>query len=349
MHFWPTALSFSTAWIPSLDQLRGYQELNTPLAFIVFGALERLFHGGIAAGRFLNLLLSFGLVSAVVLAEQRYTAVGAGSRRTSALPSVAVSTHLYTDVIATAFVLLGLISHLNQKPLVSAVCWALAIATRSCTPSPFRWQSRPGLLASSSRVRQRVRGALAHAAAGAATLGLWFWFFGGQAPMAELVRQEVGANRLQNLHPSHAVYLLVCVGVFYVIPEFVLFQDARPPSLKLRRASLVRVAIAAATVLAALFFAPLGNHWGPMTMGLFNQVSVALLDPIPRALLYGGLAALATLRFSERSPAAFLVAANAGVLVLSYTMWEKYAFPLLVCLWFLRVRLVESTRPLKES
>ena len=73
-------------------------------------------------------------------------------------------------------------------------------------------------------------------------------------------------------------------------------------------------------------------------MGLFDQLSVAVLDPIPRALFYGGLAALATTRFSERSPAAFLVAANAGVLVLSYTMWEKYACPLLVCLWYLRAR-----------
>ena len=108
-------------------------------------------------------------------------------------------------------------------------------------------------------------------------------------------------------------------------------------------------AIAAATVLAALFFAPLGNHWGPMTMGLFDQVSVALLDPIPRALLYGGLAALATLRFSERSPAAFLVAANAGVLVLYvHDVGE-------VCVPAAGLPLVpagasgRSTRPLKES
>jgi hypothetical protein len=43
-------------------------------------------------------------------------------------------------------------------------------------------------------------------------------------------------------------------------------------------------------------------------------------------------------RFSEYSLAAFLVAANAGILLMAYTMWEKYALALLAGLWYLRAR-----------
>ncbi len=50
--FWPTSLSFSSKLIPTLHQLKNYDELSTPLPFVVFGVLEHLFHKGIAAGRF---------------------------------------------------------------------------------------------------------------------------------------------------------------------------------------------------------------------------------------------------------------------------------------------------------
>ena len=131
LHFWPTVLSFSRAWIPSPDQLRGYHELNTPLPFVLFGALEHLFHGGIAAGRFLNLVLSFGLAAAIGTA-------GDDSRRSVRATVgllvfpyfLGLSPYLYTDVMAAFFVLLGLIAHLEGKPLGSALFWTLAIAAR---------------------------------------------------------------------------------------------------------------------------------------------------------------------------------------------------------------------------
>ena len=44
--FWQTSLTFSDRLIPTLDQLRNYEELNTPLPFVLFGMLEYLFHQG---------------------------------------------------------------------------------------------------------------------------------------------------------------------------------------------------------------------------------------------------------------------------------------------------------------
>ena len=66
----------------SLDQLRSYQELSTPLAFLLFGSLEHLLHGGIMAGRLLNLSLSFAMTTTIVVAS-------ADSRR-SALATILV-------------------------------------------------------------------------------------------------------------------------------------------------------------------------------------------------------------------------------------------------------------------
>jgi hypothetical protein len=327
LHFWPTALLFAQSWIPSLDHLRRYHELNTPLAFLVFGGLEHLLHGGIMTGRLLNLSLSFGVTAVIVVASE-------DSRR-SALAIIGlfvfpyylgVSAYLYTDVIGAVFVLLGLIGYLEQRPFVSAVFWSLAIATRQYAVA-FPLAIAAYEFFRSDRKTSRWIGA----AVGAATLGGWIWLFGGPAPPAELADQGIDADRLLHLDPTHIVYLLVCTGLFYVIPELLLFPETR----RLRRPRWPLVLVAAATVLVSIVFPPLGNDWGARTMGLFDRLMVSVLSPLPRTLLYAGLATLATVRFSEYSLAAFLVAANAGILLVSPTMWEKYAFALLVSLWYL--------------
>ena len=334
VHFWPTALLFSESWIPSLEQLRNYPELTTPLAFLVFGGLEHLLHGGIMAGRLLNLSLSFGMTAVIIVASD--------DARRSTLATVGlfvfpyylgVSVHQYTDVIGAVFVLLGLVSHLEHRPFVSAVYWSLAIATRQYAVA------FPVAIAAYEFFRSDWKPSRAMCrwiapAASAATLGGWFWIFGGPAPLAELANQGIDADRLRHLDPTHIVYLLVCTGLFYVIPEFVLFPETR--RLRHRRWPLVVVAVV--TVLACIVFPPRGNDWGAPTMGLFDRLMVSVLSPLPRMLLYAGLATLAAVRFSQYSLAAFLVAANASILLVSHTMWEKYALTLLVSLWYLRAR-----------
>ena len=36
-HFWPTSLQFAESWLPSVETLRDYPELSTPLPFWIFG------------------------------------------------------------------------------------------------------------------------------------------------------------------------------------------------------------------------------------------------------------------------------------------------------------------------
>jgi len=333
LHFWPTALSFSESWVPSLDQLRAYHELTTPLSFLIFGALEHLLHGGIAAGRLFNMGLSFGMTAVIITATEDTRRGALAAAGLLIFPYyLAVSAHLYPDVIGAAFVLAALMCHFKRRPFASAACWCLAIASRQYAVAfplavaayeLFRGGQRP------SNAKWRWLGPLASAA----TIGGWMWLFGGPAPAGELAVQGIEANRLRHLDPTHAVYLLVCVGVYYVVPEILLFR--RQVRLK-PDTTYGMYGVVLATVLASLAFPPLGNDWGTPTMGLFDRMMVSVLTPWPRTIVYAGLAALAALRFSENSPAAFLVAANAGILLISHTMWEKYALALLVCLWYLR-------------
>ncbi len=62
LHFWPTSLWLFHDGIPSVERLRSYNELSTPLPFLIFGGLEQVFHGGIAAGRGVNLAASLAIV-----------------------------------------------------------------------------------------------------------------------------------------------------------------------------------------------------------------------------------------------------------------------------------------------
>ncbi|HEY9878015.1 MAG TPA: hypothetical protein V6D29_06140, partial [Leptolyngbyaceae cyanobacterium] len=56
--FWETSQQFSQRLIPTLDQLRSYNELNTPLPFIIYGMLGYWFENDLFVGRLLNLILS---------------------------------------------------------------------------------------------------------------------------------------------------------------------------------------------------------------------------------------------------------------------------------------------------
>ena len=59
--FYETSQQFSHQLIPSLDQLKNYSELNTPLPFIIYGQIEYLFHGGLFAGRLFSYLISISI------------------------------------------------------------------------------------------------------------------------------------------------------------------------------------------------------------------------------------------------------------------------------------------------
>ncbi len=116
-HFWPTSLQFSHSLIPELRTLRDYGDLNTPLPFLIFGQIQRIFGHGLVLSRYFNLTLSAGLVVIIGCMHGRPT-------RTSALSALGLllfpyylgtATHAYTDILAAFLSTVGIWMHLRRQ------------------------------------------------------------------------------------------------------------------------------------------------------------------------------------------------------------------------------------------
>ncbi len=345
VHFWPTSVQFSRTLIPSLEQLRGYDELNTPLPFVIFGMLEHLFGGGIAVGRAVNFVLSMlivlliGLPRGKPLAPRMLCALGLLS-----FPYyLGASIYLYTDLIAAACVVLGLHLHLGRRYWWSALALALGIASRQYMVAfpvgllGFEWLralrlgERPGLAC------------LAPALAAATLLG-WIAFFGGLAPATAVRTQDLKTAKALQLYPDHALYLFTCVGAYFVIPEFLLLGGWRRLRGCIRRPSRRSLAMGLLVILLFALFPPLRNplDYDLPTMGFLDRFMRLFLGDASRVLLFCALALLCAGRFRRWSLASALILANALVLTKAHIAWDKYALALIVCLWYLRSREGES-------
>jgi len=337
LHFWPTSVRFSERLIPSLDLLRSYTELSTPLPFLAFGLLEHLFHAGIWAGRLLNLLLSLVVVCIVGMPHSRsFLRPIAAALGLFLFPYyVGVSVHLYTDIIATFFILLAVDRYLAGKHWISALCSVCAIASRQYMVA------FPASIALYELSRRRPPGMTPRAewvAPLAASLSLigWIIVFGGLAPPAAVQGQTLTSAAALRLFPAHALYFLSTVGAYFVLLEAVLFPlDARLAFRVSKRYGVIGV------VLAGLFliFPPLQNvSYSIPTMGLLDKAARTVLSDPPRMVLFYLLALAACFRFARHGLGAAFVYCNAAVMLKAVVGWDKYALPLVAVLWYLKAR-----------
>ena len=205
-HFWPTSIEFSQRLIPTIDQLRSYDELNTPLPFVLFGALERVFGGGVFAGRLLNLTLSFAILLLVGWGRPNdWRPVLAAIGLLCCPYYLGASGYLYTDMIAVFFVVVGLWLHHRSRYIAAGVCFALGIASRQYMVA-FPVAAATYEFVCSIRTTNRPR--LAWIAPGIAALTLlgWIWLFGGLAPAGALTKQPLATATLLHLRVDHMLY-----------------------------------------------------------------------------------------------------------------------------------------------
>lgn len=320
--FWPVALHFSQGVWP---QIRDYPALNTPLPFVVFGWLAG---GGIWAGRALNLVLSFVIVCVIGLPRHaRDLRSPLAAAALLAFPYyVGVSVMLYTDIIASFFVLLGIVLYRIDRHILSGAAFVLAISSRQ-----YMVAFPVGLMLFEALNERRLAPIAPQALACASLLG-WIWMFGGFGPSLGIARWNPATTQLWNVRPHQALYFLTCIGLYFVFPEAVLSKGwhGRPRNRTLW--------IMGSLAVLFLTFPPLRNVQGLATMGYLDRAAGAVLPDALRMLLFYGLALLACLRFAERTLPAILVAANAALMMKAYVAWDKYALPLLVVLWYLHAR-----------
>lgn len=340
-HYWSASLSFSQSLVPSLNQLKNYNELSTPLPFIIFGYLEYLFHGGIFAGRLFNFALSFTIVCLIGMPRQRrdrYSILAACGLllfpyylRTSCL--------LYTDIIAAFFVILGFWFYTRDHHILSSISFTLAIASRQfmlAFPAAVAIFELIASLRNDPRVNIRW---LAPTVAMSSILG-WILLFGGLVPpeTTEEVHKlptQVPQNafELSWLFPEHGLYFLACIGLYFVIPEWILFRRwTNTRSLLTRKNGYI------ALVLLLLFFIyPPLNSNGILirTLRLFPSSFLQL------SLLYI-LVFLVCVRFSRLNLVFWILLINCVVLMKGFA-WDKYTLPVLVVLWYLKsIRVLNS-------
>ena len=334
LHFWPTSLFFSNPFPPTLAQLRTYKDLNTPFPFLLFGGLEHFFQKGIWMGRLANYLISFACVLGVLLAKGRVTR----STIFSALGLLSfpyflgVSTHLYTDIIAAAFVLLGVSGHFRERHLLSSCAFSVAVSSRQYSvvfPTAvllYRFFS--------VGVDRRAVWLLIPLCC----LGGWFVFWGGPAPETALSQQVVATVSWNQFLFQNIGYFLASVGVYFVIPEFLFFNHTR--RLFIKRVMNSRRLLALVILVVGYFalFPPMGNPppYAFKEMGFLDKSLRFFLPEFLRVVSLGVFALLAVIRFAELTPEAAFVFMNAVMMAKAHIAWDKYALSLLIVLWWMK-------------
>lgn len=338
--FWQTSLTFSDKLFPSLEDLSNYRELSTPLPFIIYGALEYLFGQGMWVGRLLNLLLS--LVIAFTIGWPRRDRRGVDSL--ACLVGLFLcpyflwlSGRLYTDIIASFWVLLATVSYFKERHLISGLAFVLAIASRQymvAFPAAIAtyelillisrmWHSR------SVRFAEHRRWIIPSLSA--LTLFGWFYLFKGLAPSEGLTIRSTPAvqQTLWALTPGGAVNFLASVGAYIVIPEFVLFFSFS--QLKSWWQTKRRVLGIALGLLAyTLIFPPRA-----FASGSIDKVADLLAYGHLDVAFYYGLSLLACVRFCRPSLMTLMLVFNTLIMMKAHP-WDRYVLPLVIVFWYLK-------------
>ena len=337
-HFWETSLSFSDRLIPSIDAIRNYRDLNTPLPFMMFGAVEYFFDLDVFGGRLLNMILS--VIMAFIIGWP-----SRDKKRTSILCLIGLficpyfficSGRLYTDIIACFWVLLGFMAYVRDRHLLSSIAFILGIASRQFMLAFPAAVATYELILALNQIRKTRKFDLSAQwrwiapAIAACTIFGWIYLFQGLAPstgieeLAPTVQKTTWA-----IQPNRAVYFLSFTTIYIVIPELILFRpwaEIRSLWQQKRR----NIYIAAGLLLYCIIFPPEIN-----SSGMFTPFLDLLYYDFLKSVLFYGLALIACIRFSEPNLMQICILFHCIIMMKAH-YWSKYVLPLSVVFWYLK-------------
>lgn len=336
--FWKSSLTFSDNLFPSLEELRNYHSLNTPLPFIIFGGLEYLFGGGIVAGRLLNLILSLGIVLLIGWPSKQR-----GGRAILCLVGLFLcpyflwlSGRLYTEMIASTWVLLGVVAYLRNRHLLSGLAFILAIASRQYMLA-FPVAIAAHEFFATANAYRKTRNVdlsqhwrwIAPTLAALSFLG-WALIFQGLAPESAIGGKAPEVQKtLFALTPGGAVNFLSFVAAYIVIPELILFPPKTP--IKTFQENKIKWLLIAVGLLVFCLIFP------PLTQGNGNIVKLARLLPfdVLQMAFYYSLALLTCIRFAKLDLMFWMLLFHA-LIMMKALPWDRYALPLVIVFWYLK-------------
>jgi len=332
--FWKLTLDFARDWPPSIEEIRTYPEPMTPLSFLMFGFVEHLFGGGIAAGRLFNFLLSFAMLCVVAFYrgdDQRHK----GTRQ-AVLAAVGLivypyflpmGMHLYTDLPAAFFVLMAF--RMPARSIARGLFLLLAVATRQ-----YMFIFPVALLldelhrAHRTGQHRQLALCLPDTIAAVSLIG-WIFFFGGLGPDAGLTEWPRHLESLGILSPMLGLHCLSTIGIYFVLPEFVLFRRFGLVAQLQTRKSLV-----IAVVLIVFYFID-PPIFGALKQGFFGRVA-DYLPVLPRMAVFFFFAWIACVRFARISLPFWILALQLVIVLNAYSAWEKYVLPVVAAFWLMK-------------
>jgi hypothetical protein len=351
--FWKLTVDFADDYPPSIEEIRTYPEPMTPLSFLMFGLLEHLFRGGIEIGRHLNFLTSFAMLCIVACYR--------GENRNSVLAAIGLASypyflpmgmHLYTDLPAAFFVLMAF--RMPSRSWGRGLLLALAVATRQ-----YMFVFPMGLVLDecyrayrSGQYRQLTQ-CLPDAMAAISLIG-WISFFGGLGPNAGLTQWPRHLESLGIFRPMLGLHFLSTMGIYFVLPEFVLYRGVnrgvdrwldrsvdrsveRPVDRRVPWRDLLwsKKSLIIAGVLLAMYFIDPPIFVGGLKQGFFGRVADYL--PIPlRMVVFFFFAWIAAVRFARINLPFWILTMQLIIVLNAFSAWEKYALPIVASFWMMK-------------
>jgi hypothetical protein len=350
-HYLPAAVTFSEEPIPSLDLLRSYNELNTPIPFILGGWVVKLFGEDIQYLR----LLTYG-VSFLLLMTFIWSAPDRSKRFFLCLAGLLLfpnyylcSAYYYTDIFAMATALAGTALYIKGKHIWSVVFFIAAVACRQymlAFPAAVVCYELWILLRKSQGIQQLVTYAL--------TKRVWIWYviavlsivpwvilWNGPAPASVMADQHYDSDKIVHYNFGFVLYSCAVLAVYYVIPE-VLFTKKWKYFLDYPRKHTVFFLGGIAVIVAIIFLFPAKQAYNPYFtwpyLGYVDQLLMTIgISGILKQCVFGILMLITLMRFFSPNLnfASFVVLFNLLLLGKAQLSWDKYSLPMIMVLWFL--------------
>ncbi|MCE7068343.1 hypothetical protein [Dyadobacter sp. CY326] len=350
-HYLPTAVLFSSEPIPSINLLTSYNELNTPIPFILGGWVLRVFGEDIQHLRLLTFFTSFCLLMLFVWfspekTKRFYLCLGG----LLLFPNYYLcSVYYYTDIFAMLFVLAGIVAYLRNAHWISLLSLVAAVACRQymlAFPAAIaafeifkhlKWSKNPGVILKSIFADKTwIYYFLA-----VLSIVPWVILWHGPAPAPVMAEQHYDSDKLVQYNFGYLMYASVVVAVYYILPEMLItsrfshFLDYPKRNPKLFIAFLVIIA-------GIIVFFPAKQAYNPYFtwpyLGYFDQLLMTIgVTGILKQIVFGILMLVTLVRFVSPNftLSTWMFLLNILLLGKAQLSWDKYSLPMIMALWFL--------------
>lgn len=350
-HYLPTAVFFSKEPIPSLDLLKSYNELNTPIPFILGGWVVNVFGENIQCLRLLTYAVSFILLMTFVWASpdhsKRFFLCLAGLM---IFPNYYLcSVYYYTDIFAMLGVLAGTVAYLRKAHWWGMVFFIAAVSSRQymlAFPAAIVAYEFLELLKTNSNVRNFFSGLfkdiswLPYALA-VLSIAPWVLLWNGPAPAAVMANQYYDSDKLIQYNFGYVIYSSACLAVYYVIPE-ILITGKLKYFINYPKNHPGFFFTFLVLVITLITFFPAKQAYNPYFtwpyLGYVDQLLMTMgITGFIKQIVFGLLMLVTFMRFisPKFGLAGCVVIINILLLGKAQLSWDKYSLPMIMVLWFL--------------